>query len=248
MLNISLSSEKIKSTKAFSLIELAIVIVIIGLIIAGITTGITLVKQSKVRNLLSLYDQARTATNTFKIKFNAMPGDFRDAGSLFSTCVTDPNLGTNTCSGNGDGLILENNPAGTRENWRVLQHLSLAGLMPINLPYLGVMVSGGSIWAGVSGQNLIKTTWDGVSSTISSRDTTNRTASMQFGSDSGGDILPYNSIFTHAEVYQFDIKIDDGIPNTGMVRAWTKNSPSCQLPASYALTNTAKDCSFYIIF
>lgn len=60
---------------AFTLIELSIVLVIIGLIVGGILVGRDLIDAARIRATISQVEKYKTAVNTFKLKYNGMPGD-----------------------------------------------------------------------------------------------------------------------------------------------------------------------------
>lgn len=61
--------------KGFTLIELSIVLVIIGLIVGGILIGRDMIRAAEIRSLISEKNQYIVATNNFRNKYNAMPGD-----------------------------------------------------------------------------------------------------------------------------------------------------------------------------
>src|SRR5665213_2905942 len=63
------------SNLGFTLIELSIVLVIIGLIVGGILVGQDLIKVAEVRAQISQIEKYNQAVNTFRAKFNAIPGD-----------------------------------------------------------------------------------------------------------------------------------------------------------------------------
>jgi prepilin-type N-terminal cleavage/methylation domain-containing protein len=91
---------------AFSLIELSIVLIIIGLLIAGVTGGASLIKSSELRAAISEARGWSTAVNGFYNQFNAFPGDYNVAiGSLAGA------------TGNGNSQInaftTAKNPSGT---------------------------------------------------------------------------------------------------------------------------------------
>lgn len=98
----------------FTLIEIAIVLVIIGLLLGGILKGQELITSARVRNLVSQIDGTKAAFFGFQDRYRALPGDF----NLAATQV--PNA---TQNGNGDGQIL-----GT-ESIALWDHLSHAGFI-----------------------------------------------------------------------------------------------------------------------
>jgi prepilin-type N-terminal cleavage/methylation domain-containing protein len=106
----------------FTLVELSIVLVIIGLITGGVLVGRDLIFAAQVRQQVSQIESLDVATNTFKLKYNAIPGDIKNASEL--------NLGTaggpgDNGNGNGvldiSGLFIE-----THRFWH---HLSRSGLI-----------------------------------------------------------------------------------------------------------------------
>ncbi|MFM9890472.1 MAG: type II secretion system protein [Rickettsiales bacterium] len=116
---------------AFSLVELSIVLVILGLLTGGILAGQSLIRAAELRSVSSDIQRYITATSAFRDKYFSLPGDMTNAISFWGTDATScPNGGgaTGTCNGNGDGIIgaalvtsCEN-----QEYWR---QLSLAGLI-----------------------------------------------------------------------------------------------------------------------
>ena len=83
--------------KGFTLIEIAIVMVIIGLLLGGVLKGQELINNAKIKGLYSLKDQMSAAYNTYYDRYNAFPGDDPNAHA---------NLGTGTVNdGDGDGLV-----------------------------------------------------------------------------------------------------------------------------------------------
>lgn len=101
---------------AFSLIELSIVLIIIGLLIAGVTGGASLIKSSELRAAISEARGWSTAVNGFYNQFNAFPGDYTNqVGNVYTTSTGT----TATYGGFGNGNSQINaytvltNPAGT---------------------------------------------------------------------------------------------------------------------------------------
>ena len=82
----------------FTLIELSMVLVIIGLIIGGVLVGRTLISAAEMCAQITQIEQFKTAINTFRTKYNAIPGDMPAA--------TAAAVGMTQCagtSGHGDG-------------------------------------------------------------------------------------------------------------------------------------------------
>lgn len=78
----------------FTLIELSIVLVVIGLLVGGVLVGRDLVEIARARALMSQLGQYEVAYNTFRVKYNCIPGDCAKAA--------DFGLGP---SGNGDKFV-----------------------------------------------------------------------------------------------------------------------------------------------
>ena len=71
-----LTTSMIKLTRGFTLIELAIVLVVIGLLLGGILKGQELIESARARNLISQMDSIKAAFFTFQDKYRALPGDY----------------------------------------------------------------------------------------------------------------------------------------------------------------------------
>ena len=67
---------KKNNKKAFTLIELSIVLIIIGLLIVAITSGSSLIRNAKLRSITNEARQYQVAVNSFFMKFDEYPGDF----------------------------------------------------------------------------------------------------------------------------------------------------------------------------
>lgn len=102
---------KLNNKKGFSLIELSIVLIIIGLLIAGITGGASLIKSAELRSVMSEIRNYQTAINAYYTATGSLPGtstssemSFADTGyawqNLFDEGITDsaPENGTSSAS------------------------------------------------------------------------------------------------------------------------------------------------------
>lgn len=89
-------------TNGFTLIELSIVLVIIGLVVGGVLVGRDLISSAAVRAQISQIEKYQTATNTFRGKYGFLPGDIKDPeAAKFGFTQRYPARG----EGNGDFLI-----------------------------------------------------------------------------------------------------------------------------------------------
>ncbi len=87
----------------FTLIELAIVLVIIGLIVGGVLVGQDLIAAARIRSQLSQIDKYNTAVITFRLKYNVLPGDMLpDQASAFGFFHRS---GVHN-DGDGDGYVI----------------------------------------------------------------------------------------------------------------------------------------------
>jgi len=119
----------------FTLIEIAIVLVIIGLLLGGILKGQELITSARVRNLISQQDGIKAAFYGFQDRYRALPGDYSAAPANLG--------GTGTISrGNGNGQIEaaatadSGTPASvTDEDKLAWDHLSRAGFLNGNFVY-----------------------------------------------------------------------------------------------------------------
>lgn len=108
----------------FSVLELAFLLLVIGLLFGGITTGRELIVSAKARSLINQQEELRMAFFSFQDRFQFPPGDYSEAIR---------NIGA-TRNGDGDGRIEGSREGGT-ENILAWEHLSRAGLISDRFTY-----------------------------------------------------------------------------------------------------------------
>lgn len=224
-----------EAQKAFTLMELAIVLVIIGLVIAGVTAGASIARAAGMRSVVSDINQYKVAVNSFKLQYKYYPGDTPNAVSYF---------GGTTVNGDGNGQIAWNT-----EGYRAWQHLMMANLIPGN--YTGTATGN----TAVIGENVpdasIKGSGYSFEYAASSASTTVDGGwfgnTIMYGAPATGTATT-SPIITPKEAYNIDLKIDDGIPDAGKsVRARMDVSPACVTGSEYSISNTNNVCALQFV-
>src|ERR1700693_41075 len=97
------SQKNMREQAGFTLVELAIVMIIIGLLIAGVLKGQALITNAQVTSTVAQLKAIDAATTTFKDTYNALPGDMQTPGAkLPGGCAANAVC---NAGGNGDGVI-----------------------------------------------------------------------------------------------------------------------------------------------
>ncbi len=251
-------------TAAFTLIELSIVLVIIGLIVGGVLVGQDLIRAAGVRATISQIEKYNTAVNTFRDKYGGLPGDL--SASLATQFGFTPRAGT-TGSGDGNGVIASDgaNPAwagfgsAVGEPCLFWVDLTSANGQNVNLIdgsftgfTLGAMAGPCTLnWGAVSTDSYFPPAklgagnyiyvWSG--GTAGFTETPASNGINYFGVSAvtgiGGNIWSNPGLTVH-QAYSIDQKIDDGLPTTGSVTAAYISSSTFWAP--YATTPSSSTC------
>ncbi len=185
-----------KSQSGFTLVEIAIVLVIIGLLLGGVLKGQELINSAKVRGLISDLEQIRTATYMYQERFRALPGD--DAGVVNHLGAASGAVLATTPNGTvGNGRIDGDWNSGTASDEAYLfwQHVRIANMLSgttntAAADYPPNNVEGGRL--GITGVSPIAG-W-------------------------AGSIFVCSGNLTGRMARQIDIRLDDGVSDTGSVR------------------------------
>lgn len=237
--------------RGFTLVELSIALVIIGLIVGGVLVGRDLIHSAELRSEVSQIEKYQTAVNTFKLKYNALPGDIAEPNaSAFGFAARGYYFGYNG-KGDGDGIIEGWYPSwaqdmgytiGCGESPMVWVDLSKAGLIegsftagnPINPPATAITGSGIDSYfpqAKIGGGNYVYVWSHSNEPSFPNSSFIGTTAGNYFGISAvtsigtGGGISSSRTIPVK-DAYNIDSKIDDGIPRTGnVIAAYVTNYP-----------------------
>lgn len=209
-----------RSQAGFTLVELAVVMIIIGLLIGGVLKGQELITNAQIAATVAQVKATDGAVSAFRDKYNAIPGDMLRPDQRLPNCTTT--MGSCASAGNGNGR-LENAPdafPGDEEGARFFVHLTVSDL------YSGVNPTGGAVWSGIYPAAKIGGGFFAGYSTGAAADfVANGTNAM------GGHYLTLTQLavtptaadgggLTPNQALRIDDKVDDGNPATGAVRAF----------------------------
>ena len=91
--------------KGFTLVELAIVMIIIGLLIGGVLKGQELINNAQVTSTITSIKGLDAAINTFEDMFSSFPGDMANPQSRLPSCLATTPCGSAADGTLGDGRI-----------------------------------------------------------------------------------------------------------------------------------------------
>jgi len=204
-----------RTQKGFTLVEIAIVLVIIGLLLGGILKGQEMITQAKIKNVIADFSGISAAYYGYQDRYRAIPGDDLNAATRWST-------GTPATAGNGNGVVAGGYTNGGAvctaavESCSWWDHLRRAGfvsgtgfLPPFNAVAgaLGVQTgdtAGGAIFGGFSG------------------------------------LIVCSANLPDKIAIAVDTQMDDGLPATGTARSLLQGgAPNPPLPAGTIATPNA---------
>jgi len=202
--------------RGFTFIELSIVLVIVGILIAAVMTADGLVRSAEIKSVITEVQEFFFAMRTFKMRYGSLPGDIRDASRRWPQCTDD---GGNICDGNEDGSI---GPIGvTEEGLRAWEHMLYAGF--IDGGYTGIFTGPGGdeveIKTNIPGSRLV-----GGGYTMDYGQFGNKRQNyIHFGSVdplAADKERAEGSILVPIEAWNIDHKMDDSTANKGGIRAF----------------------------
>lgn len=211
------------SESGFTLVELAIVIVIIGLIIGGVLVGQDMIKAAEIRATISQWEKYNSALNTFRDKFGGYPGDLRNATNFGFNSRTSGTAGATT----GDGNSLLEDCAATPgmlvgcENAVFFEDLFIANLIPTNISLATAGLRTTNHAAADDTTGMFPDAEIGGSTVWTVYSTGGRNWYHLAGIDDANAGPDLTNSVQPITAYNMDNKIDDGVANQGIVLSAT---------------------------
>lgn len=253
--------------KAFTLIELSIVLVIIGLILGGVLVGRDLVEAANIRAQITQIETLQTQINTYRLKYNCLPGDCINA-TQFGTADAAGNAVVN---GDGNGIISSFTVSGVytpysgnclsasiaNEIPQLFLQLNIAGLSgyttdgassPVNIGYPKTSMGGFFVTCLSGGAAPHNSSLQTGNIMVMGVNQTSLAGRIQYSIGltqyyHTGYNLPGVLKFTFEYARRIDNKIDDGLPDKGSFGVISRTvGGACALPSASSYANAPVDC------
>ena len=188
--------------RGFTLVEIAIVLIIIGLLLGGILQGQELIASARVRNIADQNSGVQAAYYGFIDRYRQVPGDWNGA----SAAQAIPGVNTTIGGGNDSGRLDAVGGNEWQEPLALWHQLSLAGFIQGN--YVGGTSAPTAADANLAPRNA----FNGFLAMYRSDDyddanTPSERLNLVLGAGIPVEILR-----------ELDLKVDDGLPQTGVLR------------------------------
>lgn len=210
-------------SKGFSLVEISVVLIIIALIFAGISTGNVLIKQAELRSITNDLEAYKAAYASFIVAYNKPPGDIDNATFYFP--VADCEITAGACNGDGNGLILAATDS-TDEVRAAMKHMAMAGLLNAYVPavtvdnttYLSLGTSAPRSKVDGTGYMMVNRNAAGflnqANTLLPAFVSTDNVVYIGSQKGSGAELLVYGALNGY-EAFNLDKKMDDAMSTSG---------------------------------
>ena len=208
--------------KGFTLVEIAIVLVIIGLLLGGILKGQEMITQAKIKNVVADFSGISAAYYGYQDRYRAIPGD--DLGAAARWAVAPAAVsgdGNGQVAGTYNAACVQVPVAATPESCKWWDHLRRAGFVAGN--------GGLQPFNAVTGQIGVQT-GDGVAAGAGPT-MLNAAAGNGFVG-----LLICSAGLPDKIAIAVDTQMDDGASNLGTVRALLQAAPNPNIGAAQVAT------------
>jgi prepilin-type N-terminal cleavage/methylation domain-containing protein len=197
----------LRSQRGFTLVEIAIVLVIIGLLLGGILKGQEMITQAKIKNIINDFNGLSAAMYSYQDRYRAMPGDDLNASGRWA----------GSQSGDGNGQFNKASSAGTTPELYSNVPTVIAGAPEVNLFWWHLRLSG-----FVAGS----TASTNVASIMPPANAVNGLVGVQTtGMGFTSNIICTSNLQDKIAV-SIDTQLDDGTSTTGQLRGLIQSTPN----------------------
>ena len=232
----------------FTLVELAIVLMIIGILIAGILRGQELMDNARLGSIIKQVKGYEAAVYTFRQNYDSVPGDMRSAVGRVPGCDA-----SSSCrNGNGNGILGSpvfiwqgGQQAIATENTQFWKHLALSHVITDVVPMANSPVWGRShpVAPLPGGFSVITSQGSGAASV--------REGALILrlhGSVNNSGIIEEEPSLSPKQASYIDRKIDDGMPQTGDVQSRANGNGALVAPCEESYAQTREDAFCVMAF
>src|SRR2546421_4605634 len=219
----------VRKEQGFTLVEIAIVLVIIGLLLGGILKGQEMITQAKIKNVIADFSGISAAYHGYVDRYKKIPGDDPCAGGVVTVgnCGTTTGRWTGATAGNGNGIVAGayNSTTATDESRLWWDHLRRSGFV-----------------SGVGDQQPFNALTGMIG--VQTGDNAGAAALGTHAAGTGGfsRLVIFSAKPPDKIAIAADTPIDDGLPTSGSVRGQLQAAPNPagakQAAANYAATGT----------
>lgn len=212
------------SQKGFTLVEIAVVLVIIGLLLGAILQGTELIENSRIKKASSDISSISAAYLSYQDRYKRLPGD--DGPNLAALTARGGDWATVTQFGNNNGVLtarLQDTWNGNNEHDNVWQHLRAAGYIAGNPADAGAAALPKNAWGGLMGITV-----------------------DAMGGGLNGTKMCMSQV-PGKSASALDLQLDDGLGNSGRLRATLGASGVNTNPTNVALAAPYNESSVYTI-
>jgi prepilin-type N-terminal cleavage/methylation domain-containing protein len=212
-----------RAQKGFTLVEIAVVLVIIGLLLGGVLKGQELIESARVKNATNLYNSIASGVNGYRDRYRNMPGDDCCAASKTARGANWASAMTGNGQNTQPNGIIDDATVAAWGAWNGWQHVSFW----LDL-YAGGFLAGDATARSVA--VFPRSPWGGVVDIVN--------VGQVYGMVNNALVICMATVPGKA-ANQLDLSLDDGNPATGSLRSAVGNLPVATTPTVTAYSEDA---------